>query len=96
MVTTTKLKVLDPVTEPFIEGVTRAPRLPTLDGKVIGLYNNQKRNAADLLDLVADIVAERYDIRGIVRGTYSSSRLMRREEWKGIEGCDAIILTHGD
>lgn len=96
MVTTTKLKVLDPVTEPFVQGVARAPRLGTLDGKVIGLYNNEKRNAARLLDLVADILAERYDIREVVRGAYSSSRLMRRDEWKDVERCDAIILTHGD
>jgi len=45
---------------------------------------------------VGDILAERYDLRGVVRGTYSSSRLMRREEWKDVERCDAIILTHGD
>jgi hypothetical protein len=31
-----------------------------------------------------------------VRGSYDAGRLMRDDEWKGLEDCDAVLLTHGD
>ncbi len=89
-------KILEPVSDFEPEGVTPAPRLDTLNGKVVGLYNNNKLNAAKLLEMVGDILSERYDLKGIVRGAYIGNRAMRRDEWQDIEKCDAIILTNGD
>ena len=48
---TEKLRVLDPVGELAFVPLQAAPRLDTLDGKVIGLYGNQKLNAEKLLDM---------------------------------------------
>ncbi len=96
MVIDSKLRVLDPVEEPTIEPNSIAPRLDSLNGKVIGLYANTKYKAIELLDMVADELHERYDIKGVVRGRYNTGRLMRGDEWHDTEECDAIILTHGD
>ena len=96
MVIASKLRLLDPVEEPTIEPNSTAPRLDSLDGKVIGLYANTKYKAVELLDMVEDELHERYDIKGIVRGRYNTGRLMREDEWHDTEQCDAIILTHGD
>ena len=96
MVISERVRVLDPVEEATIETPTLAPRLTSLHGKTIGLYSNNKLNATELMDFVEGVLHERFDVKQILRGNYSSGHLMRREEWQDIERCDAIILTHGD
>ena len=91
-----KYKVLDPVSQPVLEGATQAPRLDTLNGKVVGLYSNNKPNATKLLDMVSAILNERFDIKGTVWSSDNGSKVMRPDEWKDVERCDAIILTNGD
>ncbi len=91
-----KLRVLDPVGELVMVALQPAPRLDTLDGKVIGLYNNQKLNAEKLLDMVQGLLEKRHRLKGFIRGKYSAGQVHKREEWTDIERCDAIILTHGD
>jgi hypothetical protein len=98
MVVAERLRVLDPTSEAVIEAGSRAARVDTLDGKVLGLFNNQKLNAPQLLEMVGEVLSERYNLKGIVRGTYSSSQHHSWSEWqeKGASGCDVAILTHGD
>lgn len=91
-----RLSVLDPTVQAAAGRCGGAPRLDTLDGKVIGLYNNGKPNAARLVELVGEQLGQRYALAGFVRGVYSASHGMRREEWSGIEQCDAIVLATGD
>jgi hypothetical protein len=88
--------VLDPTSEAVVEPGQRAARLDSLDGKRIGLYQNGKLNARELMDQVERLVRERYQVTEIVRGSYDAGRVMRAEEWEGVERCDAILLTHGD
>jgi hypothetical protein len=96
MTTAQRLRVLDPTVSPAVERSGLAPRLDSLDGKVIGLYSNSKPNAARLVELVGQELGRRYALKGMVRGTYSASHGMRREEWVDIEQCDAIVLANGD
>ena len=96
MVIASKMKVLDPIGDMAVFDIEPAPRLEKLDGKVIGLYNNGKLNAAKLLDMVEAVLAERHDVKEFVRGKYNAGKVYRRDDWKDIERCDAIILTHGD
>ena len=92
-----KLRVLDPVGDLALVELEPAPRLDTLDGKVIGLYGNRKLNAEKLLDKVQGLLAERHQIKSFVRGNYSAGVVHKREEWGGnLDRCDAVILTHGD
>ena len=90
------LEVLDPTSEAVVVPGERAARLDTLEGKRIGLYQNGKLNAKELMDQVEDLLRARYRLGGIVRGSYDAGRLMRADEWKGLEDCDAVLLTHGD
>jgi len=90
------LTVLEPIAESVTNPESLAPRLSTLDGKVIGLYSNKKLNADRLLELVEEELKSRHELAGVVRSTYTGMRLMKRDEWRDVEECDAIILTHGD
>ena len=98
MVVAERIRVLDPTSEAVIEAGSRAARVDTLDGKVLGLFNNQKLNAPQLLEMVGEVLSEQYNLKGIVRGTYSSSQHHSWSEWqeKGAPECDVAILTHGD
>ena len=96
MSTPTGFQVLDPTSEPIIEPGDLAPRLDSLTGKRIGLYANFKLNAVELLDECQELLSSRFELEGFVRGRYDASRVMRPEEWEGVEDCDAVILTHGD
>jgi hypothetical protein len=89
-------EVLDPVVEPTIPEACLAPRLDTLEGKWIGLWSNNKINAGELLDEVEAVLRARHGIAGTYRGTYNAGRVMRPDEWGDLDGCDAVILTHGD
>lgn len=89
-------QLVDPVTEPVAPPGQLAPRLDTLDGTRIGLWANLKLNSIELLDQVEHVLKERYQIAGTVRGSYNAGRVMAPDEWGDIDGCDAVILTHGD
>ena len=58
--------VLDPRDEGGPGTAILAPRPATLDGKVIGLLSNNKPHSEELLRMIADIIAERYSIKGTV------------------------------
>ena len=90
------LQLLDPTTEPIVEPGVPAQRLESLEGKTIGRYDNTKLNARELMDLVEERLRRDHGVAEIVRGTYHAGRVMRPDEWKEVERCDAIMLTHGD
>lgn len=96
MVTATQFRILDPTVEPMLETQHLARRLDSLDSKVLGLYQNGKPNAAKLLEMVAEHIRGRFQLRDIVRGNYHVANLMRPDEWQGVERCDAVILANGD
>lgn len=89
-------EVLDPTSDAVVEPGERAARLDSLDGKRIGLYQNGKLNAPELMDQVELLLRRRYRVAGVVRGSYDAGRVMRADEWRDVESCDAILLTHGD
>jgi hypothetical protein len=85
------LEILDPVVHAEVERVTSAPRLPTLDGKVVGLYSNNKTNATEILDMVGDILDQSYDIKSFVRQSFSIGGDDVPEQ-----PCDVAVLAIGD
>jgi hypothetical protein len=91
--------VLDPTQQPQVEdlssGLPPSPRLDTLDGKVIGLWSNEKLNAARLLEMIREELAKRYRF-DVVRGTYDPGNLMPDDGWGEIDRCDAVIFANGD
>lgn len=61
------LRVLDPTSEPEAVKAAMTSRLDTLDGKVVGLLDNAKPNSDKVLDMVAEILAKKYKLAGIIR-----------------------------
>jgi hypothetical protein len=90
------MKLVNPVVTPQAESIQLAPRLNGIDGKTIGLWSNNKINADELLSCVEAELRARYDLAGVVRGSYHPARVMRPDEWGAVDRCDAVILTHGD
>ena len=89
------MTLLNPVQEPVVNEFKQAPRLKTLKGKTLGIYNNKKLNAAKLLEYIAEELARdaRFDL---YRGEYHPHAVMESNEWVGLEQCDAVILANGD
>jgi hypothetical protein len=92
MSTVTKLKILDPVEHGKLSEFAPAPRLATLDGKTVGLFNNGKLNAAKLLDMVGGLLQKQFNLKSLVRGPFSVSD-KADQDWKQ---ADLVILANGD
>ena len=75
-----------------------APRLPALDGKVLGLLANGKVNADHLLDLVREGLEARFRVREVVaRAKPSASRVADAETLRELAArCDAVVTAIGD
>ncbi len=61
-----KIVTLDPRDESDSGKAVVSARPTTLDGKVIGLFSNNKPYSEELLRMIADLIKERYDIKGVV------------------------------
>ncbi|MFQ6029097.1 MAG: hypothetical protein ACE5Q6_16585 [Dehalococcoidia bacterium] len=57
---------LDPRDEGNPGRAALAPRPASLEGKIIGLLSNNKPHSEELLRMIADVIAERYAIKGVV------------------------------
>ena len=60
------LVTLDPRDESDSGPGVLARRPATLDGKVVGLLSNNKPHSEELLRMIADLLRERYEIKGTV------------------------------
>ena len=94
----TKLLVLDPTVVPEAAEASMAPRLDTLDGKVLGLLDNRKFNSNKVLDLVAEQLAEKYKLAGVMRRRKPNASKGVPDEMLNelVEGCQAVIVGVGD
>lgn len=98
MATTTRLQVLDPTVQPIPASAVIAPRPDTLDGAVVGLLSNGKRNAGALLGMVHEVLADRFEFKEVmVRDKGNASRPCPTELLAEMaERCDLVITSSGD
>lgn len=92
------VKILDPTVAAEPAESPMAKRSGTLDGKVLGLLANGKVNGDRLLDLVADELRTRYDVREIVRLQKRGASVVAEDpivERLAAE-CDAVVTAIGD
>ena len=94
----TKLVLLDPTVEALPDNTNMAPRPLDLNGKVLGLLANGKRNSDQLLDAVASLLQDTYQLKDVVR---VNKRDVSRPAPQGIVDelvgkCDAVITAIGD
>ena len=98
MTTETPLTVLDPTSSPSIVTAGMAERPDTLAGKRIGLLYNDKLNAAELLDAIYDVLADRLDVvpsHRVSKG--NASRPADPDQLKTFASeVDVALLANGD
>ena len=94
----TRFKILDPTVEPLPDSTLLAPRCDDLNGKVVGLLSNGKRNADKLLDEVYALIQDTYEFKGVVRlNKKDSSRPAPKHIVDELlEQCDLVITATGD
>ena len=98
MTPTPHLEVLDPTVEPVPAHAGIAPRPETLDGAVVGLLANGKRNAEGLIEMACGILADRYEFNEIVaRNKGNATRPCPEGMMEELaEQCDVVITASGD
>ena len=97
-VKSSRLVVLDPTVEPTIVEASLAPRLDSLDGKVLGLLDNSKQNADNFLTLLERELSQRYRLAQVVRARKPTASKVCPEEIASdlASKCDAVITAVGD
>ncbi len=96
--TTNGLLVLDPTAESIPESAVIALRPKSLNGTVVGLLANGKRNSDELLGMVHEVLADRFEFKGVIaRNKGNASRPCPREILDEMsDQCDVVITASGD
>ena len=96
--TATRLQVLDPTVQPIPASAVIAPRPDTLDGTVVGLLSNGKRNASELLEMVHQVLADRFEFKDVVAvDKGNASRPCPTDLLQELtKRCDVVITASGD
>ena len=63
--TRTKHMLVDPVAKPKVPGFTPAPRLRDLTDRRVGLIDDSKENAKELLEEMVGLLRERYGVASV-------------------------------
>jgi hypothetical protein len=92
-------EILDPTgATDAASDTTLAPRLATLEGKVLGLLDNGKPNGAALLQEVARQMRARHALRDVLMYTkpYFGTPVEPTQTQRIFEECDFVITAIGD
>ena len=98
MTLSTKLRVLDPTAEAIPIEAVIASRPDTLDGKVLGLLANGKPNSVEMLEMVREVLADRFEFKEVVaRNKGNASRPAPPAILDELADlCDLVITSSGD
>ena len=90
--------LVDPTVTTVGASAAMAPRPESLDGLVIGLLNNGKRNADLVLDATHRMLRERYKLAGVVQHAKgSASQPFARDIIDDVaKRCQVVITAVGD
>ena len=99
MATTTGVQhlLVDPTTSPIVPSFVPAPRLSSLTDKRIGLLDDAKENARELLEVVAELLKERYGVSDV---SYHRKPSASKPAEPGVieemaADCDYVIVAIG-
>ena len=94
----TRLRLVDPVTQPTVGTFEVAPRLGSLHGKRIGLLDNSKLNADVVLAAVDAELRKRCDLQPAVwRRKPSASKVVDETTVRELKAsCDFVVVGVGD
>jgi hypothetical protein len=93
-----KLVLVSPQSEPLLAASTLAPRLASLHGKRLGLLDNSKNRAAQLLDAVAAMLEVQYGCTSVMRHRKPSASKPAAPEVLAefARACDLVLVGVGD
>ena len=94
----TKFKLLDPTVEAIPDHTILAPRPAALNGMVVGLLSNSKRNSDRLLHDIYLLLQDSYDFKDVVfldKGDASRPAPKHIMD-ELLEKCDLVITATGD
>ncbi len=97
MADTGRLTLLDPTLPyPSTKGKL-APRLDTLNGKVVGFLGNSFPGADRMLDRVQEIVSSKYELEGMVvrHKSYLGEPATKEMFDEMVSSCDAVFTAIG-
>ena len=91
------IRVLDPTVTTPASAETPTAGLRSLVGRTVGLLDNGKLNASELLDHAAALLQSRYGVAHIVRlRKPDASRPAPPEIVAAMRNCDALVSAVGD
>jgi len=91
------ISVLDPTSEELIAASQTAARLASLKGSTIGLLDNGKIRAYELLNFIEDILRTEHGVADVLRFKKpDASRPVPAEVLAEMKVCDAVISAVGD
>lgn len=93
-----EIEILDPHVEAKLQSYRLAPRPEDLNGKVVGILENTKPNAARFLDILGDSLSKRVKFTEVVRRSHHPGRHegdMTPILYELVERCDVVITGVG-
>ena len=92
------VEVLDPTISPRKENTLLSDRPETLDGSIVGLLANGKRNSEELLKYVYEILNEKHNLGVMITDNKgNASRPCPPDLLQNMaEKCDVVITASGD
>ena len=91
------IRAFDPTAEDTASTGMGAARLPSLEGRTIGLLDNSKFHVRELLDHVEEILRTQYGVAEVLRWRKpDASRLAPPAVLADMQRCDAVISAVGD
>lgn len=96
--TSETIEVLDPTVSPQKESTLLADRPETLNGSIVGLLANGKRNSEELLEHVYEILNEEHNLGVMIADNKgNASRPCPPELLQDMaDKCDIVITASGD
>ena len=90
--------LVDPVTQPVVASFTGANRVGDLRNKVVGLVDDSKPNAKELLEELAALLKERYGVQDVVLHRKPSASKAADPQIISDMGqrCDYALVAIGD
>ena len=89
--------VRDPTSEEAVATSHRAPRLPSLAGRTVGLLDNGKLRVHELLNDLETLLRTEHGMAEVIRFTKpDASRPMPPEVLAAMHACDGVIAGVGD
>ncbi|MFQ5860771.1 MAG: hypothetical protein ACE5IG_04375 [Dehalococcoidia bacterium] len=98
MVQTVAITILNPTAGPATGRVHLAPRMESLDGKVLGAIWNSRPHGDKILRMVIDLLRERFEIKEVLfrRKPYLGNMAPQEMYDEFAQKCDVVITGVGD